>query len=206
MARSLYYDLLLGPRGYGRPIPAADWERQYERGAWDLLDSVDQIAHYMVIVGYLQGMRQAAAPLPSLLDVGCGAGRLLQLLAPFGLSSYLGIDLSAQAIGRAESLGIANARFEVADFEAWEIPRRFGAIVFNESLYYAKRPVDVLSRYSGALEDGGVFVVSLWRHGNHGIIWNRVGERFDVVHSCTVVNDKRQTWDIRVLRPQVQTA
>src|ERR687895_1383396 len=54
------------------------------------------------------------------LDVGCGSGRALNLLArTFPNSRFLGYDLSEEAIARAraeaEEYGTSNARFEVKD-------------------------------------------------------------------------------------------
>jgi SAM-dependent methyltransferase len=200
--RKLYYDLLIGRLGYSRPVPAGTWDEEYARGDWALLDAVEEMPHHMLVVGYAHALRPPAESLPAILDVGCGHGRLLQLLAPYGLSSYLGIDVSTEAVRLARSLGVANASFEVADFEEWKASTKFGAIVFSESLFYAARPLAVLTRYAGWLEKGGVFIVSQWRHGNHGIIWSHVQTRFHVLHAAKVENTKGQIWDVRVLRPK----
>src|SRR5207249_1056043 len=85
--------------------------------------------------------------------------------------TYLGIDLSSEAVEKAKSRGIKNARFKVADFEQWTPEENFDVVIFNESLSYARRPVDVLVRYAGLLDEDGFLIVSLCRYGNHGIIW-----------------------------------
>lgn len=67
----------------------------------------------------LQSICEQAGILPehSILEVGCAAGFLAQGLAP-RCRSYTGVDLAPAAVARARSLGIPNARFEVADATA----------------------------------------------------------------------------------------
>lgn len=198
LAKRLYYLLWLGPRGYGKPVPKDIWLSQYKRGDWDYCRSIDELARYMVIVGYMHSMYKHKSP--TVLDVGCGYGLLLELLSPFGFESYLGVDLSSEAIKRAEPLVTGNAKFEVADFEKWEAPRSFDIIVFNESLMYAKRPVDVLLRYSRSLNENGLMIVSIFRTGLRRAIWRSLDKYFAVIHSTMVKNPKGQVSDIRILQ------
>jgi SAM-dependent methyltransferase len=198
LTKRLYYLLWLGPRGYGKPVPKDILLSQYKRGDWDYLRSIDELARYMVIVGYIHSMYKRKSPI--VLDVGCGDGLLLELLTPFGFESYLGIDLSSEAIKRAEPLVAGNAKFEVADFEKWEVPRSFDIIVFNESLMYAKRPVDVLLRYSRSLNENGLMIVSIFRTGLRRAIWRSLNKYFAITNSTTVKNQQGQVWDIKVLR------
>src|SRR5262249_18444532 len=150
------------------------------------LDGPEEMPRYMLVVGYAHLLGGSDGRLPAILDVGCGHGGLLRLLQPYGLSRYHGIDLSPEAVRRARSLGVPGTSFDVADFQEWSSPTRFGIIVFSETLYYAARPVEVLSRYAAWLEPGGFFIVSQWRHGNHGIIWSHLQTRFHVAHAATV--------------------
>jgi SAM-dependent methyltransferase len=198
-AKRLYYDAFLAPRGYGRTLPQATWDLQYKQGDWEHLFSIDELAHYMVIAGYMQHLFES----PRVLDVGCGPGRLLQLLSAFRFQSYLGIDLSAEAVSKAAGLGITKARFEVADFERWRPAELFDVMIFNESLYYAQRPLQVLSAFAECLDEGGLLVLSLCRYGNHGIIWKNVEAQFEALDSTTVENSKAQLWDIKVLRKKI---
>src|SRR5256885_1209701 len=103
---------LAGLRGRGLPEPRSLWDEQYRSGFWNYLNDASELAHYMVIVGYVQHFSAS----PAILDVGCGHGRLLQLLRPYRFKSYLGVDFSAEAIQRAQSLTSPGARFEHVDF------------------------------------------------------------------------------------------
>jgi trans-aconitate methyltransferase len=173
------------------------WDRQYRSGDWDALHSLDQLGHHALLAAYVGQMFPHAA----VLEAGCGSARLLQLLKGFGIGSYHGLDLSEEAIRRARGLGIEGASFEVADFDRWQPPRRYDAIVFTEVLYYAPRPVDTVRRYVGALEQEGAFFVSMHRSANHGLIWKKLEDDFEIVCASSVENRRGDVWDVRVLRP-----
>lgn len=181
---------------YGRPLPQDRWDRQYREGALEFLDSIGELAHYMVIAGYVHYLFKS----PTVLDIGCGHGRLVELLEAFSFKTYLGIDLSPEAIKRAELRKKRNTTFHVADFDKWNPPGRFGVIIFCESLNYAKHPASALLRYARALERNGAIIVSLYRHRNHGRIWKNIEGYFRTVDATTVTNHKGQTWDIKLLQ------
>jgi 2-polyprenyl-6-hydroxyphenyl methylase/3-demethylubiquinone-9 3-methyltransferase len=179
---------------------AATWDTEYAAGEWNHLDSPEEIAHYMVILGYLT----LAPDEPAILDLGCGHGRLLKLLnyGPFG--EYLGVDFSEEAVRRAKALAVPGANFEVADIEYWEPASRFDAIVFNEVLYYARRPRSLLNRALGWLGGGGIVVVSMFQYDP------RASRMWTVLDACdvevlgeTTVTDARSgyAWDVRAVRP-----
>lgn len=182
----------------GRPIPREIWDRQYREGAWESLDSNDELDHYLAIAGYIHKLFES----PTVLDVGCGPGRLGELLEGFACRSYLGIDLSLEAIKRARKRRAIRARFRVADLDLWTPPGRFSVIVFCESLNYATHPAFTLMRYTRALEPNGALIVSLYRHANHRRIWRQAARDFAIQDATTVTNRKEQTWDIKVLRPR----
>ena len=181
---------------YGRPIPRETWDQQYRKGKWACLDSMDEIAHYLIVAGYIRRLFRA----PKILDVGCGHGRLVEVLEGFSYTSYLGIDFSAEAIRQAAQLEKTRVRFQVADLNGWHPARRFSVIVFCESLNYAIHPLATLSNYALALEKNGAIIVSLYRHPHHARIWANVEKIFRTVHSTVVTNHQRQTWDVKVLQ------
>jgi 2-polyprenyl-3-methyl-5-hydroxy-6-metoxy-1,4-benzoquinol methylase len=78
---------------------------------------------------FLQALRQATPDKPlTLLDVGCGSGRLSRRLQEQGFA-VLGVDISPTAIRAAQSLTVAAdaagrwLRFEEADFAVDQSPR-----------------------------------------------------------------------------------
>jgi SAM-dependent methyltransferase len=182
--------------GAGRPQPSGHLDAQYRTGYWKRLDSLSELAPCMIIAGYVQHLFTS----PRVLDIGCGHGRLCSVLSHFPVESYLGIDLSPEAVAQATALGIDRARFQVGDFETWSPPERFDAIVFQESVYYATRPAEQLLRYSDALTDGGVLIVSMFRYSSNHLIWRSIDRSFRTVEATRVLNEKGE-WQIRILRP-----
>lgn len=194
-ARYVQHRWFLAPRGYGRPVASSLWDSQYRSGVWDHLDSLPEMAHHMVIAGYVRH----AVPRPAIVDVGCGHGLLAEIVSGFSFSSYLGVDLSPEAIERAKARGIANARFQVADFEEWTPPEPADVLIWNESLSYAKHPADVLSRIGHSLTVRGVAIVSLCRHGHHDVIWRTIDRHWQTLDHTVVENGRGQFWDIKML-------
>ncbi len=174
------------------------WEAQYLRGDYDFLYWIEEIGHYMIIVGYIPYLH----PSPAILDVGCGQGRLFELLRATPFQSYLGIDVSPTAIQKASRVAADRARFEVADFETWKAAHRFDIIILNESLYCARRPLSLLRRCARWLTRKGSLIVSMYRCAAHLEIWDSLDPYFVVVDSNMVQNRRGQIWDIRIVRPR----
>jgi trans-aconitate methyltransferase len=182
---------------------AEDWDERYLAGEWDRLDSIDEIAHYMVALGYLS----YGPPDPKVLDVGCGHGRLLQLLQGFAYSDYLGLDISGEAIRRAEALGIPRAHFATANVNQWEPGTQFDVVIFNESLYYATHPLQLFLKAMNWLTPQGVLIVSMFRYDPRAeLIWNVIERlldhnRIELLGATEVTNSvSGYIWDVRATR------
>jgi len=186
------------PRGFGHPVPAAAFDEEFRSGHWRLLDSTDEQARYAALAALIR----AHKPKATLLDAGCGSGRLAASFKPGELAAYHGIDLSGEALRHAREIAPPGAMLQQGDLETWVPPARYDVIVINEVVGYFHDPATTLTRLAGALEPGGILVVSLFRWGNAAAIWRRLSLRFKTLHATAVANaggDK--TWDIRILRP-----
>lgn len=191
-----------GPRGFGHPVPAAAFDAEFRSGHWRLLDSLDEKKRYEALRRLI--LRHHARP--RLLDAGCGSGRLGASFGSGELSSYHGVDLSAEAIGHAREFAPAGSVLEQADLETWTPPARYDVIVVNEVIGYFHDPALTLGRLAEALETDGILVVSLYRWGNAGAIWNRIGRQFRSSEPTVVTNTAGdKTWDIRILAPMVRS-
>jgi len=170
------------------------WDETYRAKGWDYLDGIGEVAHYMVLIGYMS----YGAECPSVVDLGCGHGRLLRLLAKFGFSSYLGVDLSTEAISRARALEIPNCRFRVANLEQWTTRKKFDVVVLNECLYYVQHPVATAVSLRHAMADGGLLLISMWRHATSMQIWQELAVRPELeLLNATSVESDGVAWDVK---------
>jgi len=196
--QKLRHRFWLAPRGGGKPVPLQALDAEYHSGNWDHFFGPDELARHEQMVALIL----AQGPRVSLLDLGCGSGRLLSMLPPERLDAYLGVDLSTEGLKRAGSLGLPHARFQQADFTLWRPSGRYDVITFNECIGYAECPARVAADFARHLNPGGVVIVSHFRWGNHEAVWRSLEKYFTVVTARTASNDKGQLWDLRVLSPR----
>jgi 2-polyprenyl-3-methyl-5-hydroxy-6-metoxy-1,4-benzoquinol methylase len=181
------------------PLDRETWDAQYTAGRWDFLTGDEQLERFRVVAGLVH----RHAPGAAVLDVGCGEGLLREHLA--GPGGYLGIDLSREAIARAETRARSApdgpaAEFLVADAETWEPDRRFGAVVLNECLYYFERPLAAARRCLGWLEPGGVMMVSMFRGPRADAIARRLAAELPPAEELELPAP-RGRWRIALYRP-----
>lgn len=103
------------------------------------------------------------APLGDLLDIGCGRGRMLKLLATRA-NRAVGVDIDADAreVARAELLlaGLPNCSLRQGDM--YRLPfrdREFDTIILDDVLGDARRPVQALAESKRLLRAGGRVIV-----------------------------------------------
>ena len=98
------------------------------------------------------------------LDIGCGRGRaLIQMAVKFPNSNFTGYDFSEEAIAsaRAEARrrALTNTRFEVKDAASLDETGRYDMITAFDAIHDQAKPRQVLKGISGALGNGGVFLM-----------------------------------------------
>jgi SAM-dependent methyltransferase len=164
-------DVISGPvfrlMGY-RPqrVSVAAWDSEYRGGDWDYLGSIGSIAGQTSILGYCQFL----AP-QTILDVGCGAGALASKLKILPYRSFLGIDISPEAIAQAERIRDARTDFAIAEADAFHTDRTFDVIIFNQCLNYLPDPAATLAAYARLLAPNGRIIVSLFDTSRTRMIW-----------------------------------
>lgn len=179
--------LVFGVAGY-RPqrVSAETWDREYRAGQWEYLRKMDSLAGLVSILGYCDFLKPA-----SILDAGCGEGLLAEKLKLLNYTSYLGLDVSREAIALAtKRLGDDRSRFTVADAWAFETGERFDVIVFNQSLYYLLDPAGILRKYSSLLNPGGRIIVSMVDNARTRAVWRLIDPVIRIEDAMTTIQGK----------------
>ena len=106
------------------------------------------------------------------LDVGCGRGRALLLLAErFPNSRFTGYDFSEEAIDwanrQAQRQGLGNVRFQVKDAAQMDDHQAFDWITTFDAVHDQKAPASVLSGIHRALRDPGVYLMQDIKSSSH---------------------------------------
>jgi 2-polyprenyl-6-hydroxyphenyl methylase/3-demethylubiquinone-9 3-methyltransferase len=137
--------------------PAEKWDAEYRTGRWDYLTSLEQAPRYAVLAAWCRRLCSS----PSVLDIGCGEGLLLEALRRGGDLRYHGIDFAPAAVERARNR-IVNSEREVVDCisaEAFDVAAAApNLVVFNESLNCCAEPVRLLEQYLNVIGDGFVLL------------------------------------------------
>lgn len=94
----------------------------------------------------------------TVLDVGCGSGELLSLLARFGPRGWrlFGNDFNPTALESVAHLGIETIP---GRFEDLEVDMRFDLIVLNQTLEHMEHPARVVRKAADLLKPEGILVV-----------------------------------------------
>ncbi len=100
----------------------------------------------------LNAMYLRPKPHASLLDVGCGSGKRMQLLRDLGWSVE-GVDNDLQAIGQAQNKGL-NVRLGNLDEQEYS-DNRFDAITMSHVIEHVHQPLSLLQECHRILKPGG---------------------------------------------------
>ena len=188
------------PAGYGRPVPVAALDNEYRSGSWDHFFSFSELPRNLVLGG---AINHFFPDQPAVLDLGCGSGRLATVFQRYPFSRYLGVDVSAEGVARAQGLKLPRMEFQTGNYETWRPDGAFEAIAFNECIGYAQDPAATLQAFSAHLKPGGLFFLSHFRFGSYAAQWRRMAGVCDTVEAAAVSDASgEKTWDIKILRPR----
>lgn len=171
----------------------AAWDTQYRRGIWDYLNDNLEVERFEAVI------QQAAlyAPGGKMLEIGCGEGILQSRMPPGSYTKYAGIDLSKVAIRKAARLQNEQTKYICADMETYQPSDNFDLIIFNESLYYGKDPVQLLQRYVQFLEPAGHIIISIYNTPENNLLLQQLGSKFQKEAEHMSAN-KRGSWHCQV--------
>jgi len=169
------------------------WDREYRDGGWKYLETIGSIAGLAAILGYVQFL----AP-ETILDVGCGAGLLASKLMVLPFRSYLGVDISAEAITQASGVADPRISFAVGDADSFETDRSFDTIIFNQCMYYMPDPRATLNHYVRFLSPKGRIIVAMCDNARSRATWPLIA-RDMAVEDSTIFEQSEGRGTVKVL-------
>lgn len=124
------------------------------------------------IVPLVPGLTERLQTGIEVLDVGCGRGHALNLLAQaFPNSNFTGYDFSldglAAARTEANQMGLTNVRFVFLDAAEMPDTARYDLITAFDAIHDQAKPRQVLKGIAKALRPGGVFLMQDIRASSH---------------------------------------
>jgi SAM-dependent methyltransferase len=171
----------------------AVWDAQYWWGNWDYLKDTLETDRYQAVLNAVDKYAHNG----HILEVGCGEGILQSRMRPGSYTKFIGIDFSKIAIKKAAPLRNVNTFYLCADMEVYEPKERFDTIVFNESLYYSKRPVQLMQRYARFLRAGGSIILSIYESEETRDLREALQSHFAPLEQ-TVSRNERASWYCQV--------
>jgi len=139
-------------------------------------------------IGAVAGLTEKLERGIAVLDVGCGTGHAVNVLARrFPKSRFAGYDIGEDAIAaahkEASAMGLGNARFDVLDVAALPREPRFDLITAFDAIHDQKDPDAVLHGVRGALADGGTFLMIDFKFSSR--VEDNVGNPFAPIYYAT---------------------
>jgi ubiquinone/menaquinone biosynthesis C-methylase UbiE len=148
---------------HGRGVPYQSYHRFHEVMAEESAQTVLAGLHEHILP-LVPGLRERLQAGIDVVDVGCGSGRALNLLAAnFPASRFTGCDFSEEAIAAANAeavrLRLPNVRFVVRDVAEPFEPTSQDLITAFDAIHDQAKPDRVLRNIREALRPGGVFLM-----------------------------------------------
>ena len=127
------------------------------------------------ILPLVPGMTERLDEGASLLDLGCGRGRALLMLAErFPKSTFQGYDLSREAIEhateQAAERGLGNVRFEERDLSTFDVdadPEAFDYVTTFDAVHDQARPLALLQGIRRTLAPDGTYLMQDIQGSSH---------------------------------------
>ncbi len=169
--------------------PKARWEYQYEKGKWEYLNDPLEGPRFQAVLSALQRYADKG----SILEIGCGEGILQSRMQPGSYSRYMGVDLSETAIQKTAHLLNDHTHYRAADMETFTTDEKFDVVLFNESLYYAKKPLQLMQRYAQYLKPGGHIILSIYKTADNEAVVQKIIAAWPVLEQHISTNE-RGSW------------
>lgn len=163
--------LLKRPTNVRKQPKSHDEAIKYRMSRYDMVGNPDEpyyAEQYMYWIKAICG--PWLSKYPTILDVGCGQGRLAFSVAQWLPNSRLtGVDLSTEAIAKAneyaDELNVRNVQFITSDAQAYvkTVPdASIDLVLFVEVAFWLPNYLDLIREFQRLLRPGGCVVLSFW--------------------------------------------
>ena len=147
----------------GGGVPYSEYKRFHEAMAEESSQTVGAVLSDSILP-LIPEMKDRLEDQATVLDVGCGRGKSLNLLAVmFPKSNFTGYDLSREAIAaakhEAKEQQLKNVKFKAQDVATLEEKEKYDLITAFDSIHDQARPQGVLNNIAKALKPDGVFLM-----------------------------------------------
>lgn len=158
----------------GGGVPYERYPRFHEVMAEESAQTVLSVL-FSHILPLVPGMTERLEAGVSVLDLGCGRGRALVMLAErFPASAFTGYDLSSEAIAFAEEQaaerGLQNVSFEQRDLSTFDVdaePGSFDYVLTFDAVHDQAKPLALLRGIRRALRDDGTYLMQDIQGSSH---------------------------------------
>lgn len=117
-----------------------------------------------IIIPLVDGLVDRLKSGIAVLDVGCGRGRAVNVMARvYSNSTFVGYDISREGIEsarhEAKEWNLTNAKFEVKDATKINDEEKYDLITAFDTIHDQAQPTKVLKEIYNALRKGGIFLM-----------------------------------------------
>lgn len=129
-----------------------------------------------------------------ILVLGCGAAPIAGALNPNSYETFLGVDLSEEAINIANQYTTEKVRFEIGNMVKHQCCRKYDVILFSDCLYYVPFffQKGLLKRMSQSLTTSGKIIVVLAHPEKFANIIRMIRRNFTIELDRTLDETERQ--------------
>ena len=167
------------------------------RGIDEAIEDADHAAHYLKICELVQ--RHVGEG--TVLDVGCGGGRLYHYLtehAAMPADCYTGIDCCSNAV-RVAAARFPEAGFGRRDYARESVASRFDCIIFNDSLHCFEDPAATLDQCVQRNTHACSVLIVCIAKGQHDVLSQMLAHRYRMVDMQMVEDGDGSIWTLLTL-------
>jgi 2-polyprenyl-3-methyl-5-hydroxy-6-metoxy-1,4-benzoquinol methylase len=179
----------------GPVLRRLSFDEKFRTGQWNFSgEAATELAE--VVEQYVRG--------GDILMLGCGTAAITRALRPDGFNTFLGIDVSTEAIDRARLHGNERIRFELGDMLSFKSESRFNVILFSESLYYLKvwQRKRMLDHALRMLRPDGRIIITISQPTRFGHLLRMIRQNFSIIEDRSFRDSQRRLFVVGSFSPR----